>query len=99
MQRRIVLTGGGSAGHVTANLVLISRLLEEGWDIHYIGSKRGIEREMVASLKNVRYYAINTGKLRRYWAWANVTDLFKLVLGIIQAFFLFFGLSQVLCFP
>ncbi|BFH62596.1 undecaprenyldiphospho-muramoylpentapeptide beta-N-acetylglucosaminyltransferase [Paenibacillus azoreducens] len=98
MQRRIVLTGGGSAGHVTANLVLISRLLEEGWDIHYIGSKYGIERELVACLKNVRYYPISTGKLRRYWAWANVTDLFKLLLGIVQAFLLLFRIKPGVMF-
>ncbi|NGP59403.1 undecaprenyldiphospho-muramoylpentapeptide beta-N-acetylglucosaminyltransferase [Paenibacillus thiaminolyticus] len=88
MKRRIVLTGGGSAGHVTANLVLISRLLEEDWDITYIGSKNGIERELVAGFKGLQYNPISTGKLRRYWAWANVTDLFKLMIGIIQAFLL-----------
>ncbi|MFB0832718.1 undecaprenyldiphospho-muramoylpentapeptide beta-N-acetylglucosaminyltransferase [Brevibacillus laterosporus] len=86
MNKRIVLTGGGSAGHVTANLVLISRLLKEEWEIHYIGSKHGIERELVSRVEGVRYSPIATGKLRRYWAWENVTDLFKIMLGLVQSY-------------
>ncbi|MGG4398149.1 undecaprenyldiphospho-muramoylpentapeptide beta-N-acetylglucosaminyltransferase [Paenibacillus thiaminolyticus] len=98
MKRRIVLTGGGSAGHVTANLVLISRLLEEDWDIIYIGSKHGIERELVAGFKGVQYSPVSTGKLRRYWAWANVTDMFKLLLGIVQAFLHIFRIKPDVVF-
>lgn len=86
MKRKIVFTGGGSAGHVAANLVLMSRLLKEDWDIHYIGSKHGIERQLVGDLEYVQYDAVATGKLRRYWAWANVMDLFKIMIGVLQAF-------------
>lgn len=80
-KRRIIFTGGGSAGHVTANLILISRLLQEGWEIHYIGSKHGIERQLIGKIPAVHYHAVATGKLRRYWAWANVSDVFKIMLG------------------
>ena len=45
--KRIVLTGGGTAGHVSPNQALIPHLLEEGWDIHYIGTKNGIERTLI----------------------------------------------------
>ncbi|MCM3749847.1 undecaprenyldiphospho-muramoylpentapeptide beta-N-acetylglucosaminyltransferase [Paenibacillus pasadenensis] len=86
MKRTIVFTGGGSAGHVTANLVLMERLREEeNWDIHYIGSKNGIERKLINRSKLARYHAVSTGKLRRYFAMANATDLFKLMVGIVQA--------------
>lgn len=98
MKRRIILTGGGSAGHVTANLVLIPRLLEEDWEIHYIGSKNGIECELASRIKGVLYYPIATGKLRRYWAWANVMDLFKLMLGLAQAYWLISRIKPAIVF-
>ncbi|MCM3337614.1 glycosyltransferase [Paenibacillus sp. MER TA 81-3] len=85
MNKRIIFTGGGSAGHVAVNLVLIPRCIQEGWDIHYIGSEHGIERQLVAKFEQVHYHAISTGKLRRYFAWANVTDVFKIIRGVFQA--------------
>ncbi|RRJ67257.1 undecaprenyldiphospho-muramoylpentapeptide beta-N-acetylglucosaminyltransferase [Paenibacillus oralis] len=86
MKRTIVFTGGGSAGHVTANLALMARLREEeDWEIHYIGSKRGIERRLVDDFQQARYHVVATGKLRRYFALANITDVFKLLVGIVQA--------------
>ena len=45
--KRIILTGGGTAGHVTPNIALIPRLLELGYDIQYIGSYQGIEKELI----------------------------------------------------
>ena len=62
----IVLTGGGTAGHVTPNLALIPLLEERGYTIHYIGSKSGIERQLIEALPRVSYYPIACGKLRRY---------------------------------
>ncbi|WP_019420598.1 undecaprenyldiphospho-muramoylpentapeptide beta-N-acetylglucosaminyltransferase [Paenibacillus sp. OSY-SE] len=85
MNKRIIFTGGGSAGHVAANLVLIPRCIRGGWEIHYIGSEHGIERQLVAEFEQVHYHAISTGKLRRYFAWANVTDVFKIIRGVFQA--------------
>ncbi|MGF9825890.1 glycosyltransferase, partial [Brevibacillus agri] len=67
MNKRIVFTGGGSAGHVTVNLALIPRFLQQGWEVAYIGSTTGIERELVSRLDGVRYIGIATGKLRRYF--------------------------------
>ena len=65
--KRIVLTGGGTAGHVTPNLALIPSLLSEGWDVHYVGTADGIEKRLVEPLKGVTYHAVLTGKLRRYF--------------------------------
>ena len=86
MSKTIVFTGGGSAGHVTGNLVLIPKCAADNWSIHYIGSEQGIERQLLSGHKEVTYHSIATGKLRRYLAWANVTDVFKVMKGIIQAY-------------
>ncbi len=81
-----MFTGGGSAGHVTVNLALIPRFLAEGWQVDYIGSQDGIERRLIEAVPDVRYFAISTGKLRRYMDWQNVKDPFKVVKGIAQAY-------------
>ncbi|WP_018756810.1 undecaprenyldiphospho-muramoylpentapeptide beta-N-acetylglucosaminyltransferase [Paenibacillus terrigena] len=86
MSQTIVFTGGGSAGHVTGNLVLISKCAEENWNIHYIGSEQGIERELVQRSEAVNYHPISTGKLRRYFSWDNVKDVFRVVKGVFQSY-------------
>ena len=83
--KKILFTGGGSGGHVTLNLSLIPEFLKNGWKVVYIGSKTGIERELVCKISGVRYYAIETGKLRRYFSVENVKDMFKVPVGIWQA--------------
>ncbi len=84
---RILLTGGGTAGHVTPNLALIPRLEEMGFDIHYIGRKTGIEKDLIAKT-GIPYHAIPTGKLRRYFDFKNVTDIFSIFFGFLKALFL-----------
>ena len=69
----IVLTGGGSAGHVTPNLALVPELKRRGYDIHYIGSYDGIEKSL-AENAGLPYTGISTGKLRRYFSLKNLTD-------------------------
>lgn len=78
---RILFTGGGTAGHVTPNLALMAALAEQGDEIHYAGSRDGIERELVAA-SGVRYHVLPTGKLRRYLSLQNLTDLFRVLAGI-----------------
>ena len=84
--KRIVLTGGGTAGHVSPNQALIPLLLEEGWDIHYIGTKAGIERTLIEPIQGVTYHAVKTGKLRRYFDWKNFTDPFRVIAGMFESF-------------
>ena len=84
MSRRIVLTGGGTAGHVTPNIALLPSLREAGFEVFYIGSYSGIEKELVAR-QNVPYYGISSGKLRRYFDWQNFTDPFRVIHGYSQA--------------
>lgn len=83
--KRIVLTGGGTAGHVTPNIALIPELLKEGWDIHYIGTKDGIEHSLIAKEKDVTYHIIKSGKLRRYMDIQNFTDPFRVIQGVGQS--------------
>lgn len=82
--KRILLTGGGSAGHVTPNLALISELSRDGWEIHYIGTKDGIESKLIVDTK-VKYHPIQAGKLRRYFNIKNLTDPFRVLYGAVQA--------------
>ena len=82
---RIVLTGGGTAGHVTPNIALIPELLKEGWDIHYIGTEKGIEHNLISKEKDVTYHIVNSGKLRRYMDIKNFTDPFRVVHGVGQS--------------
>ena len=81
---RIVLTGGGSAGHVTPNIALIPALSRRGYEVHYIGSHKGIERGLI-SLCEVPYYGISSGKMRRYADVKNLTDIFLIAKGLVDA--------------
>jgi UDP-N-acetylglucosamine--N-acetylmuramyl-(pentapeptide) pyrophosphoryl-undecaprenol N-acetylglucosamine transferase len=84
-QKCIVFTGGGTAGHVTPNIALIEPLLSEGWDVHYIGSDSGMEKDLIAGIGGVTYHGISTGKLRRYFSWQNFIDPFRVIKGYFQA--------------
>lgn len=65
---KIVLTGGGTAGHVTPNIALMPKLKELGYEIYYIGSYDGIEKKLIEQM-GIPYYGISSGKLRRYFDW------------------------------
>src|SRR5690625_316445 len=84
-KKQIVLTGEGTAGHVMLNLAIIPILLKDGWTIDYIGSKNGIERELVERLSDVTYHPISTGKLRRYFSKENFKDPFRVTNGVFQS--------------
>lgn len=82
--KRIVLTGGGTAGHVTPNIALLPKLKELGYDIHYIGSYNGIEKTLIEAC-SIPYYGISSGKLRRYFDLKNFSDPFKVLKGFSEA--------------
>ena len=85
--KKILLTGGGTTGHVAVNLALIPELKKEGYEIYYMGSKKGIEKDLISAFDYVKYIPISTGKLRRYFSWENLKDVFKVLAGIFQAAF------------
>ena len=82
--KHIVLTGGGTAGHVTPNIALIPALREAGYQISYIGSYEGIERKLIEEL-GIPYYGISSGKLRRYFDPKNFSDPFRVLKGFHEA--------------
>ena len=82
--KRIILTGGGTAGHVTPNIALLPRLKELGYDIHYIGSYTGIEKDLIKQFE-IPYHGISSGKLRRYFSVQNFTDPFRVLKGFREA--------------
>lgn len=82
--KHIVLTGGGTAGHVTPNIALIPKLQEKGFQISYIGSYNGIEKSLIQEL-GIPYYGISSGKLRRYFDIKNFSDPFRVLKGYSQA--------------
>ncbi len=85
--RKIIFTGGGTAGHVTPNIALIESLQYQNWQIHYIGSHDGVEKSMVEAI-GIPYHAVKSGKLRRYFSLQNFIDPLNVLTGIIQSYFL-----------
>ncbi|MCD8380805.1 MAG: undecaprenyldiphospho-muramoylpentapeptide beta-N-acetylglucosaminyltransferase [Lachnospiraceae bacterium] len=82
--KKIVLTGGGTAGHVTPNIALLPHLKEAGYEVSYIGSYDGIEKKLIGDF-GLPYYGISTGKLRRYFSWKNFSDPFRVLKGFSEA--------------
>lgn len=81
---KIVLTGGGTAGHVTPNIALLPELKAAGYEIEYIGSYEGIEKELIEK-EGIKYYGISSGKLRRYFDLKNFSDPFRVIKGFSEA--------------
>ena len=96
--KHIVLTGGGTAGHVTPNIALIPKLKEAGYKISYIGSYDGMERKLIEDL-GIPYYGISSGKLRRYFDPKNFSDPFRVVKGYFEAKKLLKKLKPNVVFP
>lgn len=82
--KKILLTGGGTAGHVTPNIALLPYLKEAGYDVYYMGSYDGIEKKLIGDF-NIPYTGISTGKFRRYMDPKNFTDPFRVIKGFAEA--------------
>lgn len=85
-KKTIVLTGGGTAGHVSLNQAIIPTLEKQSFEVHYIGSKDGIELELIRdAFPHIKYHAISSGKLRRYASVKNFTDPLRVMKGLLEA--------------
>ncbi|MEI6101889.1 MAG: undecaprenyldiphospho-muramoylpentapeptide beta-N-acetylglucosaminyltransferase [Eubacteriales bacterium] len=82
VQHSVILTGGGSGGRVTPNLALLPYLQERGYEVHYIGTRDGIERQLV---QGIPYHEIQAGKFRRYMSVRNLTDPLRTIAGYFDA--------------
>lgn len=85
---KILLTGGGTAGHAWP-VILVARHLTKNKRVQilYVGSRQGIERKL-AKESQIPFRAILSGKRRTYFSFSNLWDFFKIFIGIIQAFFI-----------
>lgn len=81
---KVVLTGGGTAGHVMGNLAILPGLRTRGYELLYIGSHNGIERDLIQK-EGIPYHPISSGKLRRYKSLKNLTDIFRVAKGLTDA--------------
>jgi len=95
--KKVLLTGGGTAGHVMPNVALAPGLEKMGFTIHYAGSENGIERGIIEQM-GLPYHAVASGKLRRYLSFKNVTDAFRVVKGLADAHRLIKRLQPDVCF-
>lgn len=84
MSKKILLTGGGTAGHVTPNIALIPELKKAGYEIQYMGSYNGIEKSLIEEI-GIPYTGISSGKLRRYFSTKNFSDPFRVLKGFSEA--------------
>lgn len=82
--KKIVLTGGGTAGHVTPNIALLPRLQASNIEVFYFGSYDGIEKKLLEDF-SVPYFGISTGKFRRYFDLKNFSDPFRVLKGYAEA--------------
>jgi len=82
--KTIVMTGGGTAGHITPNIALIPKLRNAGFNIHYIGLRGGMEESLIKQ-QGIEFHGINGGKLRRYFDIKNFTDLFRIGAGFFES--------------
>lgn len=82
--KRVVVTGGGTAGHVVPAIPIVEALSARGCEVHFVGGLDGPERSLVANLP-ATYHGVRTGKLRRYLSVQNLLDCFRIPLGVFQA--------------
>lgn len=82
---KILLTGGGTAGHVSGNMALVPELKKHDFEIEYIGTFKGIEKNIVSKDSDIKYHAIPAGRLNRSFTWQNFTDAFRVIKGISAA--------------
>lgn len=89
MKLKILVTGGGSGGHIIPTLAVIDKLkeLNKDIDILYVGSRGGMEAKIVPE-KGLPFKGIFCGKLRRYFSWENFTDIFRVITGLFQSFYI-----------
>jgi len=86
--QRIILSGGGTGGSVSPLLAVKKELQEndDNWEFVWIGTKNGVEKEMIEAEEGIEFKAIAGGKLRRYFSWRNFIDPFKIAWGFMQSF-------------
>ncbi len=94
--KKIVFTGGGTGGHIYPGLAVVDELKRitaengcEPFETVWIASKKKLDRDIIEKAGTVdRFYAVSSGKLRRYFSWENLIDLFKIIGAFFASFFI-----------
>ncbi|MCP6719784.1 MAG: UDP-N-acetylglucosamine--N-acetylmuramyl-(pentapeptide) pyrophosphoryl-undecaprenol N-acetylglucosamine transferase [Patescibacteria group bacterium] len=98
MKKRILLTGGGTGGHIYPLLAVadeIKRMTQGEVEILYLGTKHTLNEEFVK--RDIQVYRVASSKLRRYFALANFIDIPKFFFSFFQALFrLYFLMPDVI---
>lgn len=97
-KKKIVLTGGGTAGHILPNIALAPYLEKEAFELLYIGSHSSMDEDLVKSMSHLPFKGISCGKLRRYFDLRNFVDVFFIIQGLLQAFFILRSTKPALVF-
>jgi UDP-N-acetylglucosamine--N-acetylmuramyl-(pentapeptide) pyrophosphoryl-undecaprenol N-acetylglucosamine transferase len=97
-KKKIVLTGGGTAGHILPNLALAPYLEKEGYEVLYFGSHSPMDQNLVESMSGLAFVRIASGKLRRYFDFQNIIDLFYILQGCVQSWLKLRRIKPVLVF-
>ncbi len=82
--KKIILTGGGTGGSVTPLLALSSAIQAQGWNLEWIGTYNGLEKDIVTKEK-IPFHAVSSGKFRRYFSLQNIIDPFFILIGFFQS--------------
>lgn len=84
MRSVVVFTGGGSGGHIFPGLAVLEKLRQQMPELEtvWFGSGSPMEREIVTRF-GIRFVAVPSGKLRRYFSLRNLVDLFKIASGFV----------------
>lgn len=96
-QIKILVTGGGTGGHIVPLMAIVDELKKINTNILYVGSGIEIEKEL-AHDKKIVYQSIMSGKWRRYFDWNNFIDIFKIMIGFIQSFFIILSFNPDVVF-
>ncbi len=94
---KVLCVGGGTAGHVLPAVPVMERLMAQDHEVAFVGTRSGLERSLLAET-GIEVHEIHAGKLRRYWSWQNVTDIGRILLGVVQALVLLVRLKPAVVF-
>ncbi len=83
---RIVLTGGGTGGHIIPLVAVAQKIKEKNPETQFlfIGPKGSIEKKIMEK-ENIPLKYVLVGKMRRYFSFLYLVDILKMPLGVIQA--------------
>ena len=100
---KVVITGGGSGGHFYPLIAVADKVFEVAQDrkmltpeVHYLADDP--YNETLLLRKGIQFHKIQAGKMRRYFSWRNVTDIFKSIAGVFTTIFLLFRLYPDIIF-